>query len=151
MFHLLSYRPPTAEDDNFFHSETCKFYNPAECEGNKGSLAETLESHLRTQEIVNSYLDAEGFTPLQRAAQGGNVVTIRYLLANGANDSILSPQGHDALTLAVLHAGGKLEQLYESYYSHDGMLGIMQASETAIELLRHAMKSRGYRITCDSS
>ena len=34
-------------------------------------------------------------------------MAIRYLLANGANDSILDPQGYDALTLAVLHAGRK--------------------------------------------
>ena len=151
VFHLLSYRPPTAADNNFFHSETCKFYNPAECEGKKGSLAETLESYPRPQEIINSCLDEEGFTPLHRAAQGGNVVAIRYLLANGANDSILSPHGHDALTLAILHAGGKFKQFYESYYSHDTMLGEMQTSDAAIELLHHAMRSRGYRITCDSS
>ena len=58
--------------------------------------------------MINSCLDSEGFTPLHRAAQGANQVAIRYLLANGANDSILSPQGHDALLLAILYAGSNL-------------------------------------------
>ena len=151
VLHLLSYRPPTMEDDNFFHSTTCKFYNPTKCKVAKGSLAEAIASHPRNQEIINSCLDAEGFTPLHRAAQGANVVAIRFLLANGADYSILSPHGHDSLTLAVLHAGNSLWRLYGGYNSEKHLLGITQASDAAIELLHHVMKTRGYRIACDSS
>ena len=151
VFHLLSFRPPTVAEDNFFESKKCNECDELECKVKKGPLAEAIESHPRRQGIINSCLDAEGFTPLHRAAQGANLVAIRYLLANGANDSILSPHGHDALTLAVLHAGSNLWPLYGLNNSDEHFLGIKEASDAAIELLHHAMKSRGYQIRCDSS
>ena len=151
VFHLLSYRSPTVANDNFFHSGTCKFYNRAECNAKKGTLAEAIENQPRKQELVSSCLDAEGFTPLHRAAQGGNVVAIRYLLENGANDSVLSPNGHDALTLSILYAVGTLGLLYGDVYDNEQALRIHQATEAAFVLLHHAMKSRGYRVTCNSS
>ena len=107
LFHLLSYLPPTFEENNFFFSENCSEPTHPLCTVKKGPLAKAIESHPEKQLIISSCFDAEGFTPLHRAAQGVNLVAIRYLLANGANDSILDPQGYDALTLAVLHAGRK--------------------------------------------
>ena len=101
-------------------------------------MAEAIERHKLKYGVMNSCLDAEGFTALHRAAQGANVVAIRYLLRNGANDSILSLHGYDALWLAVLHA-------------EKHSLEVMKASEATIELLRHAIKTRRYQITCDSS
>ena len=152
VFHLLSYRSPTVEENNFFDSKKCNECNNPGCDIRKGPLAEAVESHPKKQGIMNSCLDAEGFTPLHRAAQGANLVAIRYLLANGADDYILSPHGHDALTLAILHAGTNLWRLYGVLYSwHLRTLRITEASDAAIELLHHAMNSRGYRITCDSS
>ena len=152
VFHLLSYRSPTTAENNFFYSKKCNECDNPGCDIEKGSLAAAIESHPKKQGIINSCLDAEGFTPLHRAAQGANLVAIRYLLANGADDSILSPHGHDALTLAVLHAGTNLWRLYGIVYSwHFRTLRITEASDAAIELLRHAMDSRGYRITCDSN
>ena len=153
VLHLLSYRSPTVPDDNFFTSKTCKFYNPAACKVKNGPLVEAIERHSRKREIVNYCFDAEGFTPLHRAAQGGNMVATRYLLANGANDCILSPRGHDALTQAVLHAGRDVFWgLYEGLSFYKRILGITEGSEdVAIELLRHAMKSRRYQVKCNSS
>ena len=148
VFHLLSYRPPTFSEYNFFYSWKCN--DDPVC--NKGPLAVAIESHPRRQRIVSSCLDYEGFTPLHRAAQGANLVAIRYLLANDANDSILSPHGHDALTLAVLHAGKTaLWRSWQLYEPIEHFFDMTQAEEAAIELLNHAMKSRGYRIICDSS
>lgn len=150
VFHLLSYRPPTKEDDNFFEYSIC---DHSDCKLHKGPLAKAIERHSLKHSVINSCLDAEGFTPLHRAAQGANVVAIRYLLANGADDSILSPHGNDALSLAVLHAGRSriLWRLYGFSDSAEHLLEITQASNAAIELLRHAMKTRGYRIRCDPS
>ncbi|KAL9988507.1 hypothetical protein ACROYT_G002961 [Oculina patagonica] len=148
VFHLLSYRPPTKEDDNFFEYSIC---DHSDCKLHNGPLAKAIESHPLEHSIINSCLDAEGFTPLHRAAQGANVVAIRYLLANGADDSILSPHGYDALSLAVLHAGSILWRLYGFSDSAKHLLEITQSSNAAIELLRHAMKTRRYRIRCDSS
>ena len=36
------------------------------------------------------------------------MVAVRSLIKHGANVSLLSSQGHDALTLAILHAGGNV-------------------------------------------
>jgi len=151
-FHLLSYRRPTWQDHNFFHLNKCNGSDDPVCKVKTGPLAEAIESHPRKQRIISSCFDAEGFTPLHRAAQGANVVAIRYLLANGADDSILSPRGHDALTLAVLHAGkSKLRQFHGRIASNGDFLHMIQAEEAAIELLRHAKTSRRYRIICDPS
>ncbi|XP_078383525.1 uncharacterized protein LOC144666041 [Oculina patagonica] len=157
VFHLLSYRSPTIDDDNFFEYKKCdRFGKGGECEHSenelrKGPLAEAIERHPLKHSVINSCLDAEGFTPLHRAAQGANVVAIRYLLANGADDSILSPHGYDALSLAVLHAGSNFWRLYGLNNSEKYFLDVTRASYAAIELLRHAVKKRGYRIRCDSS
>lgn len=135
VFHLLSYHAPTKDNDNFLEYMKC---DHSECKLQKGPMAEAIERHKLKYGVINSCLDAEGFTALHRAAQGANVVAIRYLLRNGANDSILSLHGYDALSLAVLHA-------------EKHSLEVMKASEATIELLRHAIKTRRYQITCNSS
>ena len=152
LFHLLSYSRLFFEDNGFFYLEKCSESTDPLCTVKKGPLAVAVESHLEKERIINSCFDAEGFTALHRAAQGANLVAIRYLLANGANDSILSPHGHDALTLAVLHAGRK--RLWESnklVWVDADFHHRLKAEEAAIELLRHAVKSRGYKIRCDAS
>ena len=152
LFHLLSYRSPTFKENNFFFSENCSERTDPLCTAKKGPLANAIESHPEKQLIIGSCFDAEGFTPLHRAAQGANLVAIRYLLTNGANDSILNPQGYDALTLAVLHAGRK--RLWEAYglaWMDADIRHLIHAEQAAIELLRHAVNSRGYKIRCDST
>ena len=152
LFHLLSYSRPFFEDNGFFYLEKCSESTDPLCTVKKGPLAVAVESHLEKERIINSCFDAEGFTALHRAAQGANLVAIRYLLANGANDSILSPHGHDALTLAVLHAGRKrLWERNKLVWVDADFHHRLKAEEAAIELLRHAVKSRGYKIRCDSS
>ena len=152
LFHLLSYLSPTFKGNNFFFSENCSEPTHPNCTDKKGPLAKAIESHPEKQLIISSCFDAEGFTPLHRAAQGANLVAIRYLLANGANDSILNPQGYDALTLAVLHAGRKrLWQLHGVAWMDVDIRHLIKAEQAAIELLRHAVKTRGYKIQCDST
>ena len=75
------------------------------------------------------------------------MVAVRSLIEHGANVSLLSPQGHDALTLAILHAGGDIWQNLEGYKetSRDNV------SDVAIELLRHKIKTHDFQIVCDSS
>ena len=152
LFHLSSYIRPFWEDNNLFYLDSCS--EPADplCKVKKGPLVIAIESHPEKEEIINTCFDVEGFTPLHRAAQGANLVAIHYLLANGADDSILSPHGHDALTLAVLHAGRR--RLWERH-GHVWVTGdyvhLIQAEQAAIELLHHAVKNRGYKIRCDST
>ena len=152
LFHLLSYLSPTFKGNNFFFSENCSEPTHPNCTDKKGPLAKAIESHPEKQLIISSCFDAEGFTPLHRATQGVNLVAIRYLLANGADDSILNLQGYDALTLAVLHAGRKrLWQLHGVAWMDVDIRHLIKAEQAAIELLRHAVKTRGYKIQCDST
>jgi len=144
VFHLLCYRPPSMADLNFFEQRTCDDHK---CSLLKGSVITAIESHRLKYKVIDSCLDAEGFTPLHRAAQGANMVAVRKLTEHGANVSLLSPRGHDALTLAILHAGGDIWQSLEGYKetSRDNV------SDVAIELLRHKMKTHGFQLVCNSS
>ena len=153
VFHLLCYRPPTLSDDHFFEYRQCDKCecDPSESKLQKGPLAKAIDRHPLKHGIINSCLDSEGFTPLHRAAQGANLVVIHYLLSNSANDSILSPQGHDALSLAILYAGSNIWRLSAFNKWDEQVLEMTRTSDATIELLRHAMKSRGYRVKCDSS
>lgn len=90
-------------------------------------------------------MDAEGFTPLHRAAQGANIVAVRNLIRNGADVSLRSPQGHDALTLAILHGGSNL---WPWMITEAEQLKMEGASDVALELLRYKMKS-DFQIVCD--
>ena len=84
--------------------------------------------------------------------QGSNLIAVRYLLASGVNDSILSPHGSDALTLAVLYAGNK-RRMWESRKCKEvnEEQTVLQAGATSIELLRYALKNRRFSIRCDPS
>ena len=97
--------------------------------------------------LIDSCLDAEGFATLHRAAQGANTVAVSNLIRLGANQSSLSPDGYDALTLALLHAGNTSWWFPDQY----GHLKSYKASVIALDLLRHKMKTSGFRIICDSS
>ena len=153
VFHLLSYLSPTFEHKNAFYvAPRCRRLDePSTTCQETGPLAEGIEKYPRKEWIISSCFDAEGFSPLHRAAQGANLVAIRYFLANGVDTSILSQNGYDALTLAVLHAGRK--RLWEregrvaadADYEH-----LIRAEQAAITLLRHAVNG-GFKVRCNSS
>lgn len=143
VFHLLCYRPPSMVDLNFFERRECDDHK---CASLKSSFVAAIESHRLKYKVIDSCLDAEGYTPLQRAAQGANMVAVRSLIEHGADISLLSPQGHDALTLAILHAEDNIWVNPERYNETSGD----NVSDVATELLRHKMKTRGFQIVCDS-
>ena len=146
VFHLLCFFPPKREGNNFFQPQRCE---NEKCSSMKSSLERAIENHRLKFKVVDSCVDAEGFTPLHRAAQGANLLAVRALLKLGANISLLSPLGHDAMTLAVLHSEGNNRQ---HLIENDELLARKDsASMVALELLRRAMKSCGFRIVCDSS
>ena len=145
VFHLLSYLPPKLEGDNFFEHITC---DDQTCSSQKSPFVNAIENHRLQHKVINSCLDAEGFTLLHRAAQGANTVAVRILIKHGANTSMLTPHGHDALTLAVLHSGGNI---WQRRARNEEMSVKDKASIVAIELLRHAVKTRGFQIVCDST
>ena len=144
VFHLMCYRPPSIANLNFFERRECDDHK---CTSLKSSFITAIESHRLKYKVIDSCLDAEGFTPLHRAAQGANIMAVRSLNEHDANVSLLSPQGHDALTLAILHAGGNIWLNLDIFRetARDNV------SDVAIELLRHKMKTHGFQIVCDSS
>ena len=142
--HLLCFFPPKLEENNFFQLITC---DDQTCSSRKPPFQRAIERHRLKQRVVDNCLDAEGFTPLHRAAQGANLVGVRSLIKIGANLNLLSPQGQDAITLAILHSGGTIgnhllrnEELLARKYN---------ASLVALQLLRQAMKTRSFQIICD--
>ena len=154
VFHLLSYLSPTFEHNNTFYlSPRCRRLDAhsTSCQESKSPLAESIEQYPEKEWVISSCFDAEGFAPLHRAAQGANLVAIRYFLANGVDTSILSQNGHDALTLAVLHAGRRRlweregRVAAEADYEH-----LIRADQAAITLLRHAVNG-GFQVRCNSS
>ena len=145
VFHLFCFFSPKRQDNNFFQQFRCK--NQI-CLSRKSPLKRAMKRHRLKNKIIDSCLDAEGFTPIHRAAQGANLIGVLSLIDLGANSSLLSPQGHDAITLAILHSGGSI------WYSPDKRELIARndnASLVALELLYHAMKTRSFQIVCDSS
>ena len=154
VFHLLSYLSPTFQHNNAFYlAPRCRRLDEHStlCQETKGPLAESIEQQPEKEWVISSCFDAEGFAPLHRAAQGANLVAIRYFLENGVNTSILSQNGHDALTLAVLHAGRRRlweregRVAAEADYEH-----LIRADQAAITLLRHAVNG-GFQVRCNSS
>ena len=154
VFHLLSYLSPTFQHNNAFYlAPRCRRLDAHStlCQETKGPLAKSIEQYPEKEWVISSCFDAEGFAPLHRAAQGANLVAIRYFLENGVNTSILSQNGHDALTLAVLHAGRRRlweregRVAAEADYEH-----LIRADQAAITLLRHAVNG-GFQVRCNSS
>ena len=154
VFHLLSYLSPTFEHNNTFYlSPRCRRLDAhsTSCQESKGPLAESIEQYPEKEWIISSCFDAEGFAPLHRAAQGANLVAIRYFLANGVDTSILSQNGHDVLTLAVLHAGRRRLWECEGRVAADvDYQHLIRAEQAAITLLRHAVNG-GFKVRCNSS
>ena len=144
VFHLFCFFTPERQDNNFFQQIRCK--NQI-CLPRKSPLKRAMQRHRLKNKIIDSCLDAEGFRPIHRAAQGANLVGVRSLLQLGANPSLLSPQGHDALTLAILHSGGSIWPFPEK----ERLSRNDNASLVALELLHHSMRTRGFQIVCDSS
>ena len=144
--HLFCFFPPRMEENNFFQLITC---DDQSCSSRNPPLKRAVENHKLKYRVIDHCLDSEGFTPLHRAAQGANLVAVRSLIKIGANLTLLSPQGQDALTLAILHSGGNV---WHHLLGNDELLARKdKASLVALELLRHAMNTRGFQIVCDSS
>ncbi|VDI83508.1 Hypothetical predicted protein [Mytilus galloprovincialis] len=67
---------------------------------NKKSLSRLLEEHGARK--LDFCVDNEGFNVLQRAAMGGNIVAVKYLIEKGMNVAVLSRKGDNLLNLAIV-------------------------------------------------
>ena len=98
-FHLAAFRKPTIQSDNLLEGHSC---DESQCFYEDGPLAKAIKAHSRGFRVIDECRDAEGYTALHRAAQGGNLLVLEKFLSWGADPIILTPQGHTALNLAIM-------------------------------------------------
>ena len=97
-FHLAAFRKPTNLRDNFLER---RFSEEFQSFTEDGPLAKAIKAHPRGFRLIDECRDEEGYTALQRAAQGGNLIALKWFLLRGADPTVLTSQGHSALTLAI--------------------------------------------------
>lgn len=132
-FHLLSYWAPTLQSDNFF-----------EANGNLRWIRQLYRWEQFGYEMVSKCQDAEGYTPLHRAAQGGNIQAIERFLSWGVDIEMLSRDGHTPLSLAIKYAGLKPDV-------SKIIVNTTKASKVAILILREIFKKTNFKIKCDGT
>ena len=98
-FHLAAFRKPTKLSDNFLEQGFCEEF---QCIIEDGPLAKAIKAHPRGFRVIDECRDEEGYTVLHRAAQGGNLIALKWFLSRGADPTVLTSQGNSALTLAIL-------------------------------------------------
>lgn len=100
--HLLSYWPPASRYENLFFTVD----GPPITFSNPGPLTYAVNKHPLGKNLMNKCRDLEGYTPLQRAAQGGNLIGIKELISWGADTTATTTDFNlTALELAVSYAG----------------------------------------------
>ena len=130
--HLLAYRAPSSQANNFFYIRVPNFQTSSFI---PGPLVNAIEAHPLRYKLLSSCRDAEGYTPLHRAAQGGNLVAIKEFLSRGAKPDELTPHKQNALTLAV-------------QYSRPGSNTELR-SNISLLLYKAMTKSNTFEIKCD--
>lgn len=137
-FHLLAFTKPTVLSENLWEEHTC---DQDYCYSEDGPIMEAIKAHPSGFRVIDECRDAEGYTPLHRAAEGGNLLGIRTFLSWGANPTVLTPQGHSSLDLAIMCAGASLFSSNED----------VKIAERAAEFLLRATKSTSrFNIGCSS-
>ena len=136
-FHLLAFTKPTVLSENLFEKHVC---DQDYCYSEDGPFVKAIKAHPLGFRVIDECLDAGGYTALHRAAQGGNLLVLRKFLSWGANPTVLTPQGHSSLELAIMCAGAS------PFPSSQGI----EIAERAADLLLRAKRSN-FDIGCSSS
>ena len=137
-FHLLAFTKPTVPSENLFEEHTC---DQDYCYSEDGPLVKAIKAHPLGFRVIDECRDAEGYTALHRAAQGGNLLGLRTFLSWGANPTVLTPHGHSSLDLAIMCAGA-------SPFSSNEDMKI--AEKSADLLLRATKRMSCFNIGCSS-
>jgi len=137
-FHLLAFTKPTVPSENLFEEHTC---DQDYCYSEDGPLVRAIKAHPLGFRVIDECRDAEGYTALHRAAQGGNLLGLTTFLSWGANPTVLTPHGHSSLDLAIMCAGASPFPSYED----------MEIAEKAADLLLRATRSMSrFNVGCSS-
>ena len=94
VLHLISYIPVSEDFGNFFKLSLNKKASP---------LQRLIDSHPRGVRILDECYDAEGYLPIHRAAQGGNLVAIKWFKNVGVNTQLKTRTGLTALDISILY------------------------------------------------
>ncbi|CAG2189082.1 unnamed protein product [Mytilus edulis] len=81
---------------------------------NENSLSTLVEHHSARK--LDFCLDSEGFNILQRAAKGGNIVAVRYLIEKGMDVTVLSRNGDNLLYLTIVSSPVSNYETVPHYY-----------------------------------
>ena len=93
--HLISYLALPDDVGNFFQTSS-KDLSP---------LQKLLDRHPNGVSIFDTFYDVEGYLPLHRATQGGNLHGIKWFKSIGVNTQLKTRRGLSALDLSVLYLG----------------------------------------------
>ena len=136
-FHLLAFRKPTVSSGNLLERYVCDTH---QCFSEDGPLAKAIKAHPLGFRVIDKCRDAEGYTALHRAAQGGNLVVLQKFISWGADLTLLTPQGHSALHLAIM-SGVSPFSSFEARYA---------AEKAADFLLRATLRISVFDVGCNS-
>lgn len=137
-FHLVAFRKATALSENLLEQQKC---DSLECYIEDGPLAKAIKNHALGFRVIDECRDAEGYTALHRAAQGGNLPVLKRFISWGANPNLLTPQGYSALHLAIMSG----IRPFSSFNAR----GI--AEQAADVLLRAAKHISAFDVGCNSA
>jgi ankyrin repeat protein len=94
--HLISFVSVSNDFGNFFKPSRNKKPSP---------LQRLIDRHPRGVHILDECYDAQGYLPIHRAAQGGNLVAIKWFLSIGVNTQLKTRSGLTALDISILYLG----------------------------------------------
>ena len=94
--HLIAYVSVSKDFGNFFN------FSP---NGKRSPMQRLIDSHSRGVRILDECYDAEGYLPIHRAAQGGNLIAIKWFKNVGVNTQLKTRTGLTALDLSILYLG----------------------------------------------
>ena len=93
--HLISYLAMPDDLGNFFKPVS----------KDRSTLQRLIDRHPDGVSVLDKCYDAEGYLPIHRAAQGGNLDAMKWFKSIGANTELKTQRGLTALDLSVLYLG----------------------------------------------
>ncbi len=94
--HLISYVSTIEDFGNFFQPSLNNKRFP---------LQRLIDHHPRGVRILDECYDAEGYLPIHRAAQGGNLAAVKWFKSIGVNTQLKTRSGLTALDISILYLG----------------------------------------------
>ena len=137
-FHLVAFRKATTSSENLLEQHKCDSY---ECYIEDGPLAKAIKNHPLGFRVIDECRDAEGYTALHRAAQGGNLLVLKKFISWGANPTLLTPQGYSALHLAIMSG-------IRPFSSFNARRTAVEAADVLLQATRHIS---AFDVGCNSA